>query len=68
MSDVEITIRLPEALIREAQEFDALTDEVFADILRAEVDRRINEFVNAEIKAYRAEKAAKERNNSDNTE
>jgi hypothetical protein len=67
MSDVEITIRLPEELVKDAQQFDALTDQVIAGILRAEVDRRINEFVNAEIKAYREEKAAAERNDSDST-
>lgn len=60
MSDVEITIRLPEGLVNDAQEFGVLESSVMATLIRTETDRRIMDFVNAEIKAYRAEKAAKE--------
>lgn len=58
MAVVEITIKVPEELLRDAREFDVLTDETVAELLQAEVDRRVSDFVNAEIKAYRAEKAA----------
>ena len=40
MSDVEITIKLPEALLKQARESNLLTDEVIADLLQAELDRR----------------------------
>ena len=58
MALVEITLRVPEELVRDAREFDMLTDEAVLEILQAELDRRVSDFVNAEIKAYCAEKAA----------
>jgi hypothetical protein len=60
MGDVEITIRLPEELIEDAQEFGVLDDKVILSLLRAETDQRIMDFVNTEIKAYRAEQAGNE--------
>jgi len=59
MGLVEITVKLPEELVEEAREFDLLTERKLAEVLRSEVDRRVMEMVNAEIQAYRAEKAAK---------
>ena len=58
MALVEITLKLPEDLVRDAREFDVLTDHAVAEILQAEVDRRVMDLVNAEIHAYRAEKAS----------
>ncbi len=67
MSDVEITIKLPEELIADAQEFGVLDEHVIAHLLRAETDQRIMDFVNTEIKAYRAEKAGNEPVSGDET-
>lgn len=53
---VEVTINLPEDLAQEAREFDLLTEAKISALLRAEVDRRVMETVNAEIQTYRAEK------------
>lgn len=57
MADVEVTIRLPVELVNDAEEFGVIDDRVISALLRLETDRRIMEFVNSEIKAYRAEKA-----------
>jgi hypothetical protein len=57
MATVEVTLRLPEALVRDAQEFDVLSNNVMIELIQAEVDRRVMDFVNAEVHAYRAEKA-----------
>ena len=62
MADVVITVSIPEELAKDAQEFGTLDTNVILGLLRAETDRRINDFVNAEIKAHREEKAAKDRN------
>jgi hypothetical protein len=40
MDKVKITLKLPEALVRDAQEYGVLTEEVIAQLLQAEVDRR----------------------------
>ena len=40
MSDVEITIRLPEDLAREARESNLLTDTKIAELIQAELDRQ----------------------------
>ena len=57
MAVVEITVKLPEELVRDAREFNLLTDQEVTDLIQAEVDRRVMDFVNAEIHAYRLEKA-----------
>ena len=54
---VNVTLSLPEGLVRDAREFNLLTDKVVESLLQAELDRRVSDLVNAEIKAYRAEKA-----------
>jgi hypothetical protein len=58
MDTVEITIRVPADYVRDAEEFDMLNSETIQAVLREELDHRIMEFVNEEIKAYRAEKRA----------
>jgi hypothetical protein len=58
MATVMVTLNLPEELVRDARELDILTQESVAELLQAEVDRRVRELVNAEIHAHRAEKAA----------
>jgi hypothetical protein len=58
VATVTLTLNLPDELVRDAREFDLLTDERVATLLQAEVDRRVMEMVNAEIHAYRAEKAS----------
>ena len=40
MSDIEITINLPEDLVREARASELLTGEKIAELLQAELDRR----------------------------
>ncbi|MEO8608478.1 MAG: hypothetical protein ABI690_11375 [Chloroflexota bacterium] len=54
---INITLSLPEDLVRDAREFDLLTDKMVENLLQAELDRRVSDLVNAEIKVYRAEKA-----------
>jgi hypothetical protein len=56
MDTVEITIRVPAEYVRDAEEFDMLNPETLQAVLREELDRRIMEFVNEEIKAYRDQK------------
>ncbi len=56
MTEVEITIKLPEELVEDAQEFGVLDNDVIGKLVRAETDQRILDFVNSEIKAHRAEK------------
>lgn len=60
MTMVTITLQLPEELIIEAQEFNLLTPEKITALLREEVDRCVMELVNAEIQAYRREKALRQ--------
>lgn len=64
METVQITLTLPKDLVEEAQEFDLLSPEKITSILRDAVDKAVMDFVNAEIKAYRAEKAAEQQANS----
>ncbi len=40
MTDLEITIKLPEELVRRANESNLLADDNIAEILQAELDRR----------------------------
>lgn len=58
---IEVTFTLPDDLVRDAQELGILEEQVINELLQAEVDRRVNDLVNEEIHAYRAEKRAKER-------
>jgi hypothetical protein len=61
MAVVDITLKLPEDLVRDAREFDMLTDQTVAGLLEAEVNRRVMDLVNADIHAYRAEKAQRQK-------
>lgn len=57
MAEMEkVAINLPADLVRDAREFDLLTDEMVTRLLREAVDQRVNEIVNEEIHAYRQEK------------
>lgn len=57
MSDsIELAVKLPEDLVRDAREFNLLTDEAIAQLLRGAVDQRVNELVDEEIHAYRRKK------------
>ncbi len=40
MSNIEITIKLPEELARKARTFDLLTDAKISELLQAELDRQ----------------------------
>lgn len=53
---VKVAVNLPADLVRDAREFNLLTDEMVAQLLREAVDQRVNEIVNAEIHAHRQEK------------
>lgn len=59
MDTVEITIKVPASYVQDAEDFDMLDPDTIAGVLRDELDRRIMDFVNAEVKAYRAEEYAK---------
>ena len=58
MTDIEITLKLPESLVQDAQEFGLLEADVVIDLLQQAVDRCVMEMVNEEIQAYRQEKHA----------
>lgn len=50
MSAIPVTINLPEELVEEAREFGVLSDELIAELVQAEVDRRKTD-VEAETEA-----------------
>lgn len=58
MDSVEITIRVPRSYVEDAQDFGMLDPDTMVQVLRAELDERIMRFVDAEVKAYRAERRA----------
>jgi hypothetical protein len=60
---IEITLKLPADFVRDAEDFDMLNPETILVVLRQELDNRIMAFVDAEVKAYRAEKRAEEEKN-----
>jgi hypothetical protein len=57
---MEIILDLPDKLVKDAQEFGLLKKQTLTKLLQTEVDRLVNELVNEEIHAYRAEKRARE--------
>jgi hypothetical protein len=61
MATVRIELELPEELLNDAREFGVLTNAAVVELIQAEVDRRVMDFVNEEIQAYRAEKADQKR-------
>jgi len=64
MTSITLTLDLPDDLAQEANEFGLLRSETLVALLRAEVDNRVMELVNAEIRDYRSEKAQKPKSNS----
>jgi hypothetical protein len=54
----DVTLTLPDDLVRDAREFGLLEGEFIAEFLQREIDARVNALVNEEIHAYRAEKHA----------
>jgi hypothetical protein len=56
---VEITLKIPQDLARDAQEFGLLEQDMVTQLLQEELDRRVNQLVNEEIHDYRAEKRAR---------
>jgi hypothetical protein len=63
MDTIEITLKLPANYVSDAEDFDMLNPETILAVLREELDNRIMAFVDAEVKAYRAEKRAEEEKN-----
>lgn len=61
MATIRVEFDLPEELLNDAREFGVLTNELVAELIQAEVDRRVMDFVNEEIRVYRAEKAEQKR-------
>jgi hypothetical protein len=59
METIEITIKVPKDFADDAQDFDLLNPEMIVQILRAELDDCIMKFVDAEVKAHRAEQRDK---------
>ncbi|MEO0564181.1 MAG: hypothetical protein AAF125_18900, partial [Chloroflexota bacterium] len=55
METVEITLKLPKSYIDEAADFGLLDTDEMAQVLMEELDRRVMAFVDAEVKAHRAE-------------
>jgi hypothetical protein len=56
---VEIVVKVPKEYVEDAEDFGMLDPETIAQVLREELDERIMKFVNAEVKAHRAEQRAK---------
>ena len=65
MDTVEIVITVSEEYVEDAEDFGMLDPKTIAQILRNELDDRIMKFVDAEVKAYRAEQAAKHKDQAD---
>ncbi|MCB9456388.1 MAG: hypothetical protein H6671_10420 [Anaerolineaceae bacterium] len=65
MEMVEIVVKVPKEFVEEAQEFGLLDPDTIAQVLRDELDERIMRFVDAEVKAHRAERRAQENSNQD---
>ena len=55
---VEITLKLPDDLVRDARELGLLETSTIAEILQHELDQRVNALVNKEVHDFRAEKRA----------
>jgi hypothetical protein len=66
MAVEKILVELPADLVRDAREFDILNNNTLVGLIQTELDRRVMDFVNAEIRAYRAEKASRTRSDEGN--
>ena len=62
---ITVTLDLPDDLAEDAMEFGLLDSVTLITLLRVELDRRIMDYVNSEIRAYRTEKS-REHNGSTN--
>jgi hypothetical protein len=56
---LEVILRLPEDLVRDARELGILEEGAVAQLLQDEIDRRVNALVDEEIHLYRDEKRRK---------
>lgn len=56
MDRVEIVISVPKEYAEDAANFGMLDPDTIVKVLRDKLDERIMQFVDAEVKAYRAEK------------
>lgn len=59
MDMVEIVVKVPKEYVEDAEDFGMLDPGTIAQVLRDELDERIMKFVDAEVKAHRAEERAK---------
>jgi hypothetical protein len=59
MEMVEIVVKVPKSFVDDATEFGLINPQTIMDVLQTELDNRIMQFVDAEVKAYRAEERAK---------
>jgi hypothetical protein len=59
MDMVEIVVKVPKEYVEDAEDFGMLDPNTIAQVLRDELDERIMKFVDAEVKAHRAEERAK---------
>lgn len=60
MPMVDLLIKVPRNYIEEAADFGMLDADTIVRVLRDELDNRIMKFVDAEVKAYRAEQHAQQ--------
>jgi hypothetical protein len=56
---VEIVVKVPKEYVDDAEDFGMLDPETIAQVLREALDERIMKFVDAEVKAHRADQRAK---------
>jgi hypothetical protein len=56
---IEIHLQIPDDLARDAEEFGILEPETLIQLIQSEVERQVNDLVNEEIHAHRAEKRSK---------
>lgn len=61
MSNIEITLNIPEELAKNAREFGLLTSEHIVALLEAEVERAIMDFASEEVNEVRHERREMER-------
>lgn len=66
MDMVEIVVKVPKEYVEDAEDFGMLDPNTIAQVLRDELDERIMKFVDAEVKAHRAEKRAKRAQDQEN--
>ncbi|MEM6530459.1 MAG: hypothetical protein AAF653_19330, partial [Chloroflexota bacterium] len=57
---MEITIQLPDDYVTDAEDFGMLNPDTIVQVLRAELDNRIMQMVDAEVKAHRSEQNAQQ--------